>query len=69
MKPVERLALQLIKHTNSIGEIRNTLADITADGRIDDEEQPKLKEILSFLGDLKTNISEIELYCRKEGLL
>lgn len=69
MKPVERLALQLIKNTNNMGDMRNALADITADGRIDEDEQPKLKEILSFLGDLKTNIGEIELFCRKEGLL
>jgi hypothetical protein len=69
LKPVERLALQLIKNTNSMDEVRNSLADITADGRIDEKEQPRLQEILAFLEDLKTNICEIELYCRKEGLL
>ena len=69
LKPVERLALQLIKNTNNMNYIRDTIADITSDGIIDISEKPKLKEILSFLDDIKKNIKEIELFCRKEGLL
>lgn len=69
LKPVERLALQLIRNTNNMDDMRDMLADITADGTIDADEKPKLQRILAFLGDLKKSIGEIELYCQKEGLL
>lgn len=69
LKPVERLALQLIRNTNSIDDIRDMLADITADGVIESNEKPKLQQIVSFLGELEKSIGEIKMYCRKEGLL
>ncbi|MPN23833.1 hypothetical protein SDC9_171226 [bioreactor metagenome] len=69
IKTIERLALQLIRNTNGVDSIRDTLADITADGSIERDERPKLHEILGYLSVLKQSIDEIELYCHKEGLL
>lgn len=69
LKPVERLALQLIKHTNNMSAVRDTLAEITADGVIENSEKPRLEQILSSLDDLEISIGEIKMYCRKEGLL
>ncbi len=69
LKPIERLALQLIKNTNNMDDMRDMLADITADGVIDDQEKPKLQQIISFFENLEKSIGEIILWCRKEGLI
>lgn len=69
LKPVERLALQLIKNTNNLDNMRDMLAEITADGVIDVKEKPMLEEILSYFEDLEKSIGEVKLWCRKERLL
>ena len=38
LKPMERLALQLIRDTNDVDVVRDKLASITADGIIDESE-------------------------------
>lgn len=65
LKPVERLTLQLLRNTNDVDKIRNTLAEITADGIIDNAERPKLNEILEYLQNLEVSIREFKLWAEK----
>lgn len=65
LKPVERIALQILKNTNNLDSVRNTIADITADGKIDETEKPKLDDVLEYLQTLEVSIGEFRLWAVK----
>lgn len=66
LKPVERVALQLLKNTKGLEGVRNTITDITADGKIDESEKPQLNEVLDYLANLEVSIGEFRLWVEKK---
>ena len=65
LKPIERIALQILKKTDDLDEIRSTLIDITDDGKIDEDEKPRLDEVLEYLQNLEVSIGEFKLWAEK----
>ncbi len=65
LKPVERIALQLLKSTNGVEQIRAAIADITADGVIDSTEIPMLEKVLAYMDSLEKSIKDLRLWAEK----
>ena len=67
VKGVEGTALRLLKEldTEKLKEMKSDLIDITADGKITEEEKPELQEILQKLDDMAFVISEMKLIGEK----
>ena len=41
-------------------ELKDNLVDIAADGKITEDEEPELKEIMEYLDELAKTISELQ---------
>ncbi len=67
LKPIERIALQLINNTSEVNTVRDTIASITADGVITEDEKPQLKKVLDYLDELEKSIAEFRLRVQKDG--
>ena len=54
--------MKLLKslRVDELNEIKDSLIDIAADGKITDEEKPELQEILDYLDELSRTISELK---------
>jgi len=64
---IEGVTLRLIRELDYDGlkEMKNSLVDIAADGKITEDEKPKLREMLMKMDDLARVISEIKLVGEK----
>lgn len=59
---IDRVTVKLLKSlkTEQLGEVKDTLLDIAADGKITDDEKPALQEVLTYLDDLAKTVSELK---------
>ena len=66
-KSIQGIALRLLKGFNEdeLKRIRGDLIDITEDGIINDDEVPRLKEILEKLDKMAETISEMKIIGEK----
>jgi transcriptional regulator with XRE-family HTH domain len=64
---IEGIALRMIRQldTSSIEEIKSELIDISADGRISEDELPVLKTVMEKLENMQRAISEVQLIGKK----
>lgn len=45
---------------DELTELKDNLVDIAADGKITEDEEPELKEIMEYLDELAKTISELQ---------
>lgn len=66
-KGIEGIALRMIQQFDSkeLGEMKDSLVDIAADGIISDDEKPKVESILRKLNDMAVVINEMKLVGEK----
>ena len=64
-KPIEQIALQMLYMMKGMDKTKDDLLEITADGVIDDDEKPKLEEILKSLDDITKAAGELRIYAEK----
>ena len=59
---IDRVTVKLLKSlkTEQLGEVKDTLLDIAADGKITADEKPALQEVLTYLDDLAKTVSELK---------
>lgn len=59
---IDRVTVKLLKSlkTEKLGEVKDTLLDIAADGKITEDEKPALQEVLAYLDDLAKTVSELK---------
>ena len=62
---IDRVTVKLLKNLKTdrlgeLGEIKDTLLDIAADGKITDDEKPALQEVLAYLDELAKTVSELK---------
>lgn len=59
---IDRVTVKLLKalKVDKLGEVKDTLLDIAADGKITDDEKPALKEVLDYLDGLAKTVSELK---------
>lgn len=59
---IDRVTVKLLKSlkTEQLGEVKDTLLDIAADGKITEDEKPALQEVLTYLDDLAKTVSELK---------
>ena len=64
---VEGIALRFLKEfdANRLNDIRSSLIEIAADGKIDESEKPELRVIVNMTNDLSRILSEIRLLGEK----
>ena len=60
---IDRVTVKLLKSlkVDKLGEIKDTLLDIAEDGKITDDENPALKEVLDYLDGLAKTVSELKI--------
>ena len=66
LSELESVALQLLNVTRSMPEIREGIIDIAADGQIDEEEQPRMKQYMDMLGEVEKKIQTLKLLLKKK---
>lgn len=64
MEDFRGIALRLIVDGDIEG-IKSEIADIAKDGKIDDDEGPRMRAAMKKLGEVGKLISELQLYCKK----
>ena len=64
-KPIEQIALQMLYMMKGMDKTKDDLLEITADGVIDDDEKPKLEEILKSLDEITKAAGELRIYAEK----
>ena len=64
-KPIEQIALQMLYMMRGMDKTKDDLLEITADGVIDDDERPKLAEILKSLDEITKVAGELRIYAEK----
>ena len=59
---IDRVTVKLLKSlkTEQLREVKDTLLDIAADGKITEDEKPALQEVLTYLDDLAKTVSELK---------
>ncbi len=59
---IDRVTVKLLKNlrVDELNEIKDSLIDIAADGKITEEEKPEMQEILEYLDELSRTISELK---------
>ena len=59
---IDRVTVKLLKSlkVSELADIKDSLIDIAEDGKITQDEVPKLKEILNYLDELAKTISELK---------
>lgn len=59
---IDRVTVKLLKalKVDRLSEVKDTLLDIAADGKITDDEKPALKEVLDYLDELAKTVSELK---------
>lgn len=59
---IDRVTVKLLKSlkTEKLGDVKDTLLDIAADGKITEDERPALQEVLAYLDDLAKTVSELK---------
>lgn len=59
---IDRVTVKLLRNlkTERLGEIKETLLDIAADGKITEDEKPALQDVLGYLDDLARTVSELK---------
>ena len=59
---IERVTVKLLKslRVDELTELKDNLVDIAADGKITEDEEPELKEIMEYLDELAKTISELQ---------
>ncbi len=59
---IDRVTVKLLRDLKAerLDELKDTLIEIAADGKISDEEKPALKGILDYLDTLAKNVSELK---------
>lgn len=70
MKPVgtgnlDRMVMKLLDATKRVGEIREDLIEIAADGVIDEAEKVEFSEILKALESISDNVQALKLWAMK----
>ena len=62
MVGIDRVTVKLMKSlkTEKLGDVKDTLLDIAADGKITEDEKPALQEVLAYLDDLAKTVSELK---------
>ena len=63
VESIERLTVKFIKRTNieELKKIKDKLIDIAQDGEISDNELPEMMEVISYVNNLSSIISEIKI--------
>jgi hypothetical protein len=64
-KPIEQIALQMLYMMKGMDKTKDDLLEITEDGVIDDDEKPKLEEILKSLDEITKAAGELRIYAEK----
>lgn len=66
--PIERVTLSILSglSTGKIEEVKQQLIDIAADGKIDDDEAPKMQKIVEYLGRVAKAVAELQLIFAKQ---
>jgi len=62
---LDRLTIQILSSFQRIDHIKDILIDITADGIIDMEERPKLKQVMAALDMISANAQSLKLWAEK----
>lgn len=64
---IERLTIQILAVLNgtSINKIKESLIDITADGKITKDELPRLQEIINTLDEISAKSQSLKLWAEK----
>lgn len=59
---IDRVTVKLLKSLKAekLGDVKDTLLDIAADGKITEDEKPALQEVLAYLDDLAKTVSELK---------
>ncbi|WP_031557719.1 hypothetical protein [Lachnospira multipara] len=70
MKSVEissfdRLSLKILGSLNDIDQLRNSIIDISADGKVDIEELEEFQSILTSLENISNNAKALQLWAMK----
>lgn len=70
MKPVgtgdlDRMVMKLLATTKEVGDIRENLIEIAADGVIDEQEKPEFAKILRALEEISDDVQALKLWARK----
>lgn len=68
VSPIERVTLNILSglSTGKIERIKQQLIDIAADGVIDGDEAPQMRDIVDYLGRLAKSVAELQLLCEKQ---
>jgi hypothetical protein len=65
LKDLDRITIQVLSAFQAVEGIKEALIEITADGKISEEEKPELVKILTQLDKLSTNSQELKLWVEK----
>lgn len=65
LEELDRVTLKMLAAFRQIPGIKDGLIDITADGRITEDEKPQLKQILIDLDLIVNNAESLKLWCKK----
>lgn len=70
MKPVstgnlDRMVMKLLAATKQVGEIRENLIEIAADGVIDEQEKEEFEQIMRALEDIADHVQALKLWAQK----
>ena len=59
---IERVTVKLLRElkVDKLGEIKDALLDIAADGKITDDEKPALQDVLEYLDSVAKTVSELK---------
>lgn len=68
---IERLTIQILAVLNgtSISQIKESLIDITEDGKITKDEEPRLKEIINTLDEISAKSQALKLWAEKHLII
>lgn len=60
---IDRVTVKLLKglKIERLEDIKDTLLDISEDGKITDDEKPELKEVIDYLDKLAKTVSELKI--------
>ena len=65
VEELDRIAIKIFSAFRQAPSIKDDLLDITADGKIDAEERPRLQNIIKDLEAISTYAQELKLWAEK----
>lgn len=65
---LDRLTIKVLAACQRVSSVRDTLIDITADGKITADEKESFKEVLDTLDRISKTVQELKLWAERENI-